>query len=121
MVSIRVPGGLAGAVPGKAKVDPRSGYLVPKVEVDDFSTAREVVSNSNGIGAAIPIQIEAQLLSGEFVLLNLERPWLMPEHGFILLKRRSVSPAAKVFMENVIQLEVDAVLRNRQLADDYLR
>lgn len=120
LVSIRVPAGLADRVPGKADLDPESGHLVPAVEIDDFTTARAVVNNSNGIGAAVPLQIEAQLLSGEFVLLKFQRPWLMPPHGFILLKHRALSPAAEVFMENVTRLEKDARLRNTELTEKYL-
>lgn len=120
LVSIRVPAGLAGRVPGKAEVDPETGHLVPAVEIDDFSTAREILNNSNGIGAAIPLQIESQLLSGEFVLLKFQRPWLMPPHGFIQLKHRALIPAAEVFMENVTRLEKNAGLRNSALVEKYL-
>lgn len=120
LVSIRVPGGLAAAVPGKAEIDPASGHLVPAVEIDDLSTARAVINSSNGIGAVIPLQIEAELLSGELVLLKVQRPWLMPAFGFMLLKDRAVSPAAEVFMDNVLKLENGARAKNKELLERYL-
>ncbi|MFT7265472.1 MAG: DNA-binding transcriptional LysR family regulator [Halioglobus sp.] len=120
LVSIRVPSGLAAAVPGKAHIAPDGGHLVPAVEIDDLATARTVIKNSNGIGAAIPLQIEAQLLSGELVLLKYQRPWLTPPHGFILLKHRTLSPAAEVFMASVTRIEKNAHLRNVELLEKYL-
>jgi DNA-binding transcriptional LysR family regulator len=120
LVSIRVPSGLAAAIPGKSEIDSFGGHLVPAVEIDDFATARAVISSSNGIGAIIPLQIETQLLSGEFVLLKLQRPWLMPAFGFMLLKDRAISPAAEVFMESVIRLENGAGVRNSELLEKYL-
>lgn len=119
LVSIRVPSGLAGDVPGKADIDPDSGHLVPAVEIDDFATAKTVINNSDGIGAAIPLQIEAELLSGEFVLLKFQRPWIMPPHGFILLKHRAFSPAAEAFMANVTRLEKNAQRRNQELMEKF--
>lgn len=121
LVSIRVPAGLAGAVPGKSHIDVDSNHLVPSVEIDDFATARMIVSQSNGIGAAIPSQIESELESGELVLLNFQNPWISPVHGFILLKNRTISPAAKRFMANVLKLERAAEEKNKSLIERYLK
>jgi DNA-binding transcriptional LysR family regulator len=121
LVSIRVPAGLAEAIPGKSDIDINSGHLVPSVEIDDFATARMVVSQSNGIGAAIPSQIESELESGELILLNFQNPWISPVHGFIFLKNRSISPAAKMFMGNVLKLERAAEEKNQSLMERYLR
>ncbi len=119
MVSIRVPASLADALPGKAEVDHNSGNLVPSVEIDDFATARTVVGHSNGIGAAVPLQIESQLASGEFVLLNYQNPWIKPVYGLIFLKNRTLSPIAEVFMEKVIKLEWEADKKNKALLEKY--
>lgn len=121
LVSIRVPAGLAKAIPGQSKIDDDSGHLVPSVEIDDFATARMVVSQSDGIGAAIPSQIESELESGELVLLNFQNPWIAPVHGFIFLKNRTISPAVEVFMETVIALEQVAEEKNKSLMEKYLR
>lgn len=120
LVSIRVPAGLADAVPGRAAVEPESGFLVPSMEIDDFTTARTIVVNSNGIGAAVPLQIEQQLLSGELVLLDFIKPWLKPVHGFILLKDRILSPAAELYMQKVREIEASASARNKYLIEQFL-
>jgi DNA-binding transcriptional LysR family regulator len=120
LVSIRVPAGLADNIPGKSEIDQNKGHLVPSVEIDDISTAREVIRESNGLGAAVPLQIEPELKSGEFVLLNFQRPWIKPVYGFVFLKNRAVSPAAEVLVEKVIKLEQEADEKNKALLDKYL-
>lgn len=119
LVSIRVPSALADAIPGKAEIDPSSGHLIPTMEIDDFTTARTVISNSDGLGVAIPTQIQTQLISGEFTLLKYQRPMVTPVFGFILLKNRAVSPAAEVFMEHVATLEKGASRTNGVLIEKY--
>lgn len=121
LVSIRVPAGLAEAIPGQSDIDVESGHLVPSVEIDDFSTARMLVSQSNAIGAAIPSQIESELESGELILLNFQNPWIAPVHGFIFLKNRTISPAAEVFMETVLKFEQTAREKNKSLIEKYLK
>jgi DNA-binding transcriptional LysR family regulator len=121
LVSIRVPGELADEVPGKSQHNRGTGYLTPSVQIEDFATARQIIANSDGVGAAVPYQIESQLESGEFRLLDYQRPWLKPLHGFILLQNRSVSPAAEVFMENVIAIEKTISRINNNLIRKYCR
>ena len=120
LVSIRVPEALSKAIPGKAKVDVANGHLVPSVEIDNLNTAKTVVRESNGIGVAVPSQIEHQLISGEFVLLNFQNPWIKPVFGFVFLKNRAVSPAAEIFVEKVIELEQSAQRKNKALMKKYL-
>jgi len=45
---------------------------------------------------------------------------LTPEHGFILLKGRSVSPAAEKYMEYVKQYEKEAELANFRVMEKFL-
>ena len=119
LVTIRVPGGVADAFPGKSDIDQNSGYLIPSVEVDDLTTARSIVASSNGFGAAFPIQIESQLDSGEFKLLSFRKPWLKPSYGFISLRNRSVSPAVEIFMKYVLGIEEDVKQKNQMLIEKY--
>jgi DNA-binding transcriptional LysR family regulator len=120
LISIRVPKGLAEAVPGRTDAEHGSGHLVPAIEIDDFATAKAIVHASDGIGAAVPVQIQAELESGEFVLLQYERPWLRPVHGFIQLKGRAISPAAEMYMESVQEIEKTAHAANDRLLERYL-
>lgn len=120
LVSIRAPAEFASMIPGRSEFDVRSGLLVPSVEVDNFATVRATVIASDCISAAVPLQIESELDAGEFALFDFQRPWLTPEHGFILLKGRSVSPAAEKYMEYVKQYEKEAELANFRVMEKFL-
>lgn len=119
LVSIRVPKMLAGAVPGQSQVDPESGYLIPSIEIDDLSSARSIVASSNGLGVAIPTQIEKQLESGEFAILDYQQTPLKPTLGFVLLKNRTVSSAAEVYMQHVVKIEDEVSARVSSLLVKY--
>ncbi len=120
LVSIRVPAELAPHVPGKGEVDESTGFLIPSTEIDDFTVARGIVATSDAIGVTTPIQIESQLAAGDFALLNYPRPWITPEYGFIYREGRSLSPAARKFIEVVCDTEADAMEKNQNLLDRYL-
>lgn len=120
LVSIRAPAELADMIPGRSRIDDRSDVLVPSVEVDNFATVREIVIASNSISAAVPLQIESELETGQFVLLNYQRPWLKPEHGFIMLEGRSVSPIVEKLMEFIREYEKEAELANLRVMEKYL-
>lgn len=120
LVSIRAPAEFADMIPGRSRVDGGSGLIVPSVEVDNFATVRAAVSASDSISAAVPLQIESELDAGKFALFDYQRPWLTPEHGFILLKGRSVSPAAEKYMEYVRTFEKEAESTNLRVMDKYL-
>lgn len=115
LVSIRVPGLLAQLVPGKSQIDKNAGALVPSIEVDDLGSARTIVANSNGIGVAVPIQIERELLLGELVILNYKKPWLNPSLGFIFLKNRSKSPASEKYIQYVLEIEEKLSSKNTNI------
>jgi DNA-binding transcriptional LysR family regulator len=120
LVSIRAPAEFADMIPGRSNMDARSGLVVPSVEVDNFATIRATVRESDSISAAVPLQIESELDAGEFVLFDYQRPWLKPEHGFILLKGRSVSPAAEKYMAYIREHEKEAEIANIRVMDKYL-
>jgi DNA-binding transcriptional LysR family regulator len=87
------------------RFDASSGQFHPRVLVETFSAAKLIVLSGSGIGAALPFQIEPELSDGRCVLLPVEAPWLSLNYGFITKRGRTLSPAAKTFMETVRQFE----------------
>lgn len=120
LISIRVPSALAGTIHGKSIIDPETGYLIPALEIDDFTVARGVVRSSDAIGVTTPMQIERELKRREFVLLKHPRPWIAPEYGFIYKTGYHLSPAAEAFKSIVREAEVTAHETNMQLLEQYL-
>jgi DNA-binding transcriptional LysR family regulator len=104
-----VPGRIRRALPDVDKpfgrFDSSSGQFHPRVLVETFSAAKLIVLAGSGIGAALPFQIEPELSDGRCILLPVEAPWLSLNYGFITKRGRTLSPAAKTFMETVRQIE----------------
>lgn len=120
LVSIRVPAALAPHVRGRASVDPATGFLIPAIEIDDFTVARGIIRSSEAIGIVAPRQIAAELASGEFALLRHPRPWIAPTYGFIQRRGVSTSTAAAAFKTLVTNAEKQALVENEALLDRYL-
>lgn len=120
LVSIRVPAALAPHVRGRSTIDSASGFLIPAVEIDDFTVARGIVRSSDAIGVVVPLQIEQELARGEFVLLRHVRPWIAPTYGFIQRRGVRTSTAASAFRDLVGRVEVELQRRNEALLEHYL-
>ena len=120
LVSIRVPSAFAKVIHGKASLDEVTGYLIPAIEIDDFSLARGIIRASNAIGLVSPVQISRELNARELTLLRYPRPWITPEYGFISKTGRSTSPAGIAFKKAVREAEAQAAIENAQLLDHYL-
>jgi DNA-binding transcriptional LysR family regulator len=109
-----------GYTPRDHIIDEETGDLIPHVEVDELSTARAVVSASDTLSVATPIQIESMVLSGQLSVLPFRAPWLALDYGFIYRRGRTHSPATERYMEIVRELEAELAPRNRALAEQFL-
>ncbi|RLA45493.1 MAG: hypothetical protein DRR42_19300 [Gammaproteobacteria bacterium] len=120
-VSIRIPSALAPAIPGVNEIDENTGLLIPAIEIDQLAAATTIVATSNGIGAALPVQIESQLEAGELKIIKCQQPWIKPPYGFIYLRNRSASPAAELFIEHVCNIEKHIIEKNERLIKKFCR
>lgn len=101
-------------------LDEDTGDLIPHIEVDDLSTARAVVSASDALSAAAPLQIESMVRSGQLHVLPFLAPWLTLDYGFIRRRGRTHAPATERYMEIVRELEVDIRRRNQALVEEFM-
>lgn len=74
--------------------DARSGRFHPRVLVETFSAAVDIVRAGDGLSAALPAQLATELADGTLALIPLDLPWLNINYGLITRKGRSLSPAA---------------------------
>ena len=74
---------------------------------DTFGLIRSLVLGSDAVAAAVPTQIEADLAAGRVAALPLELPGLHTDYGIIRLARRTPSPAAEAFAEELRQVEAE--------------
>ncbi len=112
---IRIPPRIAKRFPGKGKIDPDTGDMIPSLEVDELSTARAAILESDAFGTMTPLQIEPWLRSGEFEILPYKAPWLRLEYGFIYLRQRLLTPATQAYMQLVRDIEKEKIKHNRAL------
>jgi DNA-binding transcriptional LysR family regulator len=117
---MRVPPRGANRVPGRGFRDAELGDQTPHIEVDDLSTARAIVRESNALSTATALQLEPWLRDGQLSVLPFRANWLRLNYGFITLRDRMLSPAAELFMRLVRQIEADVAARNRDLTDEVL-
>lgn len=105
------PGRIGAAIPQIEGVfgsfDRRRDRFIPRITVETFGAARDIVSAGLGIGAAAPFQISREVREGELVLLPFELPWLTLNYGFITRRSRVRSPAAAAFMALVREIEAE--------------
>jgi DNA-binding transcriptional LysR family regulator len=103
------PGRMRAFLPEVAKpfgtFDDISGRFHPRILVETFSDAKEIVRSGAAIGVAIPYQLRREIAAGECKLLPLQLPWLSLNYGFITRRGRTLTPAAKAFIEIARQIE----------------
>ncbi len=104
-----IPGRVLAALPKAEKsfgvIDEVERRFHPRILVETFSSAKQIILAGEGIGAAIPSQIERELTEGVCALVPVEAPWLRLNYGFIVRRGRTPSPAAKAFMDIVREIE----------------
>jgi DNA-binding transcriptional LysR family regulator len=84
-----------------------SGRFEPRVLVETFSAAKDIVLGGQALGAAVEGQIEREIRDGLLVMLPVDTPWLTINYGFITKRGRTLSPAAVAFMEIIRTIERD--------------
>jgi DNA-binding transcriptional LysR family regulator len=106
-----LPGRIRAILPTAGKpfavLDGAQNRLHPRALVGSFSAAKQIVLAGHALGAAIPSQIARELSEGLCVRLPIDTPWLGLNYGFITKRGRTLSPAAKAFMELVRAVELD--------------
>lgn len=122
-VSTRLPGRMVEAVAGRrgaaGEVDPATGTWVPAWEVEMPATAKVIVAAGDGIGAAMLTQIEREVQEGTLAVLPYQPEWLRLDYGFVYLRERTLSPAARAFMDECRRAEAALAAREAALIERY--
>jgi DNA-binding transcriptional LysR family regulator len=124
-VGTRLPGRLARAMdlPGAraGTIDPATGDLVLAFQVEIIDAARRIVAASDAVSGAMLVQIERELREGALAILGYEADWMRFDYGFIVLRDRTLSPAARAFMEEFRRRDADLAAREAVLEKSVLR
>jgi DNA-binding transcriptional LysR family regulator len=100
-------------------IDPDSGDYLPPIKVDSIRVAKDVVMQSDAVGAAPLSMIAAEVRSGQLVALALRLPWLSTGYGFAYLRDRMLSPAAEAFMAEVRRVETELAAEPQALTASF--
>jgi len=87
--------------------DPARPSFAVRHRADTFELIRRIVLGSDAVSGAVPAQIEADLAAGRVAVLPLALPGLHTDYGIIRLARRTPSPAAEAFAEELRQVEAE--------------
>ncbi len=112
LASTKLPPRVGAVFHRRAKawaIDPDTGDYLPPVKVDNLSLVQAVVSSSDAIGIAPPCIIAREVQAGRLAALRFRARWLHTSYGFVCLKDRALSPAAKAFMTEVRSVEAALV------------
>jgi DNA-binding transcriptional LysR family regulator len=108
-VGTSFPAGMSGSMPKEERpcgsIDRATGRFLPRILVESFASAKRIVRAGDALSAALPFQIEAEIASGDLVLLPNVLPFVGLNYGFITKRGRAMSPAAKAFMSAVREVE----------------
>jgi DNA-binding transcriptional LysR family regulator len=97
-----------GKLAGRAgAIDPATGTFVPAWEVEVVGTAKRIVAGSDAVGGALITQVEREVEEGALAVLPYHADWLRLNYGFIYLRDRTVSPAARAFMTEFRRLDAE--------------
>ena len=119
LASIRLPPRAARFVPELGRLDNDTGELVPAIEIIDPTAAITIVSSSDAIGIAAPVEIEPLLAKGELAYLPYNPAWLKLDYGVVYLKNRMLSPVAEQYIEVLRQIDAERGRRNTELLQQF--
>jgi DNA-binding transcriptional LysR family regulator len=122
LAASRVPARLAPVFAGSPRagsVDAVTGDFLPAFLVESVAAAIGIVTSSNAVTAVPLVFVERQLQSGELVALDLPRNTLCLDSAVIQLQGRTLSPAAKLFLEELVRVKGDMSARESKLQERF--
>ena len=122
LAASRVPARLAPVFsrsPRAGCVDAVTGDFLPALQVESVAAAIGIVMSSNAI-TAVPLGlVESQLRSGQLVALDVPRNPLCLDSAVIQLRDRTLSPAAKLLLGELVRVKEDMSARDAQLREHF--
>lgn len=102
---------LVGIQPAAGRFDEKHQQFVPAMRVETVSGMKQIVVESDALSAAPRWLIGDEVRRGMLAALPFEAPWLRLNYGFVYLRDRMLSPAARAFMAEVRAVEARIAAR----------
>lgn len=100
---------------GSGRFDTQTGDYIAPIRVGTIQLVKQVVASSDVIGAAPLALIANEARAGLLAVLPFHEPWMVTNYGMITLRHRSLSPAAKVFMSLLQEVEEETAATENEL------
>lgn len=118
-VASRLPSRVAAKLPqapcNAGRIDPLNGDFVPAIEIDVPFALAGLIADSDALALASLTLMEQELTAGSVAMVPMTGIELRAAYGFIYLKNRSLTPAAKTYMQDVLAVETDITAREAAL------
>lgn len=119
-VTSRLPPRVAMSLPSMdcraGRIDPLTGDFVPAIEIDVPFAIAALIAGSDALALSSLALMELDLIAGTVALVPTTGVEFRSAYGFIYLKNRSLTPAAKAYMQEILAIEADIVRREAALA-----
>lgn len=91
----------------RGRVDPDTGDFMPAITVNSLDLARLIAMESDALFPGTASMIAPDVAAGRLVRLDFRIPVMATEYGFVYLRDRTLSPAARAFMVEMRAVEAD--------------
>lgn len=91
--------------PAAGRFDDRQQQFIPAVRVETVAGMKQIVAQSDAVSAAPMWLIRDEIRRGVLAAIGFDAPWLRLNYGFVYLRDRMLSPAARAFMAEVRGIE----------------
>jgi len=99
---------ISSGLQSPAASDSRGATFTPQISVSSMEAARLIALNSDAVFAAPASFLANDVASARLVRLNVDVPEMKTSHGIIRTADRSLSPAERVFIELLREVEAQA-------------
>lgn len=91
--------------PAAGRFDDEQQQFIPAVRVETVGGMKQIVAQSDALSAAPMALIQNEIKRGVLAPIRFDAPWLRLNYGFVYLRDRMLSPAARAFMTEVRLIE----------------
>jgi DNA-binding transcriptional LysR family regulator len=85
------------------------GELIPSIHVNSYAVARQIACDTDALVPGTVRMLAHELMAGRLVQLDFRMPGLHTNYAIIRRQDRSLSPAARAFIDLVRDVEAEAV------------
>lgn len=107
--------GLVAMLKEKAlgRLDPESGDFMPAITVNSLDLARLIAMESDALFPGTASMLAHDVAAGRLVRLDFRIPVMTTAYGFVYLRDRTLSPAARAFMDAMRAVEAEVAESKR--------